>query len=84
MPTLTSLLKGKRSSQIRTGTVTAGEAAGQYRVTVGGRDLLVRSAISGTIGTGTRVIMNTTSDGTYIIGSERARPRLRREVWIRG
>lgn len=84
MPTLTSLLTDRQGSQIRTGNVTAGEDAGRYRVTVGGRELLVNSAISGQISSGTRVVLNTTVDGTYIIGAERARPRLRREVWISG
>lgn len=76
----------KRIARQPTGEVVnkLSESKKTYTITIAGKERKVKSAIEEDLPVGARVILVSTSDGFYIVGSETSKNRDIREVVIDG
>lgn len=84
MPTLKSLIVDKGSRDSVTGEILSNQGNGLYMVKAAGIDRVVRSAVADVFEVGSRVVLSLTDEGTYIVGKEKIRQRLRKEVRVDG
>lgn len=74
----------ERRREVITGIIVSQETGGYYQVQIGQRQVRVKSAISETLTPNIGVVIGETSEGFFIVGTEKYKDRTRRTITITG